>query len=1462
MAKIRFAAIAIATVVTAVCCNFVWASVPDLPASESIAFVTPDALHLTPAPVKVPQDDIGLLVDAWFSELSSKDPSLAVGAMNLLKDAPSAFIDTVSQRLDRDNLLGTVIAKSSPEMKTAILGSPAMESARLWDFAESEFSAQLKTAMNSGDHGDSASLIHLASLAYGFRHLPRNVVVSVLSKMGTFPDQAQSEWIAVLFNHVEDLRPSEPVLKEWLTQSSTTSGDNQLKLFARAALLELRVAVPQNEVSAALKSDDQMSIKAAIRYVSAIPQGAELSALENDAFSLLTRSKDLTTWLEAFQLVQARYPKDLAALYAHSAAISQQLWPPEIWAEWVLRAPDAVSETVAALPLDIHALAESDAENCGMLRYQLAVLTRRAQTGKPTLDEFWDAIAIRGRACRTPISDEVDRYLNQASKVEDVGQRLASLLDKPGIGQLATVGLRSTRLSQALAPEMSRRIMANEWPLVKQLLSSGIRPDPTVLQQRNFWSQANWSSTSGLTPELYFRIFQAAAPKSDDAIKRARLTAADKSEDPAIRVDALIALSAAEDPEEVQGDLNSAMADPNQLVSRTAIVLLGRAFDSGVPKQAFHQVSEDALRQLLAQPDVSGEAKELLARLLPFGSAYAQLYIQQADWQADGSSSCFRLVPAIPIDNSTGISMLNQAAKMPSISPIVLACIGIVAARTEPVAIVAGEWNSIRHATDPAELLQAVQSLWKDKARANADPRLLEKFEDIVSSNVSSLPYSPSSQLTLKWWEQQLAVSKPTLADEIRSERLKRTAIAAAIAIPGAVFIHLVVWALLLTIYPKSTSVQAVVFWNPLVRKVLGFGYIDLVLLYVPFARRRLFAPFSSEFLRDINSPQDESMDRRAYFEGSHVYHRPARNDTNAPQKHTTLPIIETLRNHRGRVLLLGKSGLGKSSYLRFWLSRRGGEGKDVLIFLRADQCRDGVETEILRRMQNTGSDQSLVRSMIYSGRFAVYVDGYNEVDMATQDAITSFLGNYPHGNVMVASQIPLRGFTRIETFELVPLDREQIQDFLTSRDTVLPEDSVISGSAFTQASTAFLEDTWTRAKSEEEVKAFADVLANPMDLTSVALLLAQGRVPDIFALEEQQFDTVKRDLQAAGLDFRTRGFSEALLQQRLHDQEDLGELPFKPEVAQLVHAKLAQVRTFVDPSGKVAAQEVRFRHDRIRDFFTHFAFLEMSDSDLEAHAQDVRFAGVFPYLARSLPSSEAEDLRERLITLAANIEDHRVSDSFVRELSWRQRFSPQDPGWMIGHDLPAARAAESSYEKFAEENSFIQQRLNTLRDEISNSRRITRVLTTYDPATALQLATEMFVAMGAKGVVDPTPIGVTLISPEHQRFLVVALTQREAIRQFHVDLLVARVANFQLPKVVLVNANVSEDPELRTSALTSQMKSELITVVGVVLECVELYNYYARHCAGDISNSFWGGLEAYWANSASNAKLTAGGKA
>jgi hypothetical protein len=185
-------------------------------------------------------------------------------------------------------------------------------------------------------------------------------------------------------------------------------------------------------------------------------------------------------------------------------------------------------------------------------------------------------------------------------------------------------------------------------------------------------------------------------------------------------------------------------------------------------------------------------------------------------------------------------------------------------------------------------------------------------------------------------------------------------------------------------------------------------------------------------------------------------------------------------------------------------------------------------------------------------------------------------------------------------------------------------------------------------------------VMSNPMDLTIVAMMLAQGKEPDLFHLVEQQFEMVKEEYGTIyKTDFPLLRFSERIYQDQLNDIKSLPHEEFANEINLLEKSKMAFSRKSKDGALWY------FRHDKIRDFFIVQTFLGTGNDRPKEHFEDSRFRGVYFLLAILMPEEEAMSLRELLIQHAADTKNHTVSDSFVQIM--RTRKAKEKAGWKQG---------------------------------------------------------------------------------------------------------------------------------------------------------------------------------------------------
>jgi hypothetical protein len=451
---------------------------------------------------------------------------------------------------------------------------------------------------------------------------------------------------------------------------------------------------------------------------------------------------------------------------------------------------------------------------------------------------------------------------------------------------------------------------------------------------------------------------------------------------------------------------------------------------------------------------------------------------------------------------------------------------------------------------------------------------------------------------------------------------------------------HALFWLLLIFAYPRSPLIQSFFFWNPWMRKVAGFWYVGFALTWVPFLRMKLFEPFRESLLADAAL---ENFNPQAYFADSEVKQLPSGQIE---------PIREALPSVKGQIVLEGSSGLGKTMFLRQLVKR----SQRVVVYLPAEKCTKGVIEAIQAKLHGEViKDQAFLQNLIYSGAIDVCIDGLNEVSADTRAKIVEFTENYFKGNIILATQ-PMEWTppSTAKCWMMQPLRTEQIREFLVSREPLIPAESPVQGAAYVEACDRYLAQTLS-SESIEEHEAAQRILSNPMDLTVVGSMLAAGKQPNLFRLQEQQYQVMTAEYEGKHLQqkFPLTAFSEAVYQMRLKDETALPEAEFLDEILCMERHKMIVSRQSLDAEGK-ATKEWYFRHDKIMEFFIMQTFIGKENDRPAKHLGDPRFRGVYFLLARLLPIDQAIALREQLIQYAADTKDHTVSDTFVQLLRSR----------------------------------------------------------------------------------------------------------------------------------------------------------------------------------------------------------------
>jgi hypothetical protein len=384
-------------------------------------------------------------------------------------------------------------------------------------------------------------------------------------------------------------------------------------------------------------------------------------------------------------------------------------------------------------------------------------------------------------------------------------------------------------------------------------------------------------------------------------------------------------------------------------------------------------------------------------------------------------------------------------------------------------------------------------------------------------------------------------------------------------------------WVGLIPAFPYSRQVRAVYLFNDKLRGMLSLWFVPLLLTIVPGARRDLLRPFRADLLRDART---DDFNERNWFPDSEVLDRGG----------ARLRLADALSRIAGVCLLVGESGLGKTLFLQRVAKR----SRRPLAFLYARACIDGVLEAIAQATEGV-QDPRFFESMIYTGSLDLIIDGLNEVSAEARGKILEFVKrNARDGNIVVSTQ-PLEWGDKdgppvpgARILELLPLDRTAMDSFLLSRPVGAEPKRKVHGPEYRAAVEEFLRTTLDEAPSGAAAQL---VLSNPMDLTYASELIASGLMPRPNELVGQAFKLSRKHyLDVTKREFPTAQFAKRVVELRLADRNWLDPGEFANEQPALETYRLL-VRTNIRNEEGKEEPRLRFRHDKVIDFFLKLAF-------------------------------------------------------------------------------------------------------------------------------------------------------------------------------------------------------------------------------------------------------------------------------
>jgi hypothetical protein len=461
----------------------------------------------------------------------------------------------------------------------------------------------------------------------------------------------------------------------------------------------------------------------------------------------------------------------------------------------------------------------------------------------------------------------------------------------------------------------------------------------------------------------------------------------------------------------------------------------------------------------------------------------------------------------------------------------------------------------------------------------------------------------------------------------------------------GMIGLHASFWLLLILVYPRSAVVQSWFFWSPTVRKVFGFGYVNLLLVWNPYLKRRLFEPFRNAL---TNTAAAEDGDPLSYKEGLEVRRRPG--------SLTPVPIEQAIPEIRGHIVLEGPSGLGKTRYLRRLVTR----AERPTVYIAAHRCEGGVIRAIQEVLPGLGGEEVYLLRLLHAGALDICIDGINEVSAETRVRIRQFIESSPRANVIVATQpLDWAGERPEATFwELQPLQKEQIGRFLLATADELAPSAELSQQA-RLACGRYLDEVFSSDLGQDVRAMMLAGLSNPMDLSVAASLLLAGVRPTLFQLRRQQYEVMAREYERVyqGSRFPLRTIAEAALQMRLSDSPVLPWDRF-PEAITIMAQHRFVVRMQLSITGNATEPRYQFRHEKIADYFIACCLSDVDDRRIREHLSDPRIRGAYLTLAFTLSLPDAEKLERMLVVRAAEQGDHSLSDPYVRTMELRRRLA------------------------------------------------------------------------------------------------------------------------------------------------------------------------------------------------------------
>lgn len=421
---------------------------------------------------------------------------------------------------------------------------------------------------------------------------------------------------------------------------------------------------------------------------------------------------------------------------------------------------------------------------------------------------------------------------------------------------------------------------------------------------------------------------------------------------------------------------------------------------------------------------------------------------------------------------------------------------------------------------------------------------------------------------------------------------------------------------------------------NPLLRKWFSFGLLPILISTLPFMRWHLLR----RYIRGIKKDAEFAEWHERFVYPNDEFH----------PKHFGVAI----RNSR-RLLLLGQSGLGKTSYFKHLTSYFACEDlagnlfhKVIPVFVRLSNCtrENPPEKLILDQLTSYGllTDTDLNNWFLKQGDFLILFDGVNEIsDSDLRKDLSQFIEeNWNVNYICLSSQQVFTEFYGLREEKLEPLGKKKICDILQKQ---------LGAEKANQVIRQFSDEMFELYKVPRDLECAIEIVNretyDARQAVSEGLVLPTSRDK---LYEKTLNPIISRWLENQRTTYPPILFEKAyeMLVSRKHGFKR-GELP-----EEIVHDLLNErYRYLVEFSG-----EYKFRHDLIMAYLASRHFLTKWREALQVEKN--LHIGWLELLKFAIPAFERP---ENVYEIMKNVLEKTSNISFTGELfNWLKLYHPQ----------------------------------------------------------------------------------------------------------------------------------------------------------------------------------------------------------